>query len=224
MTYSSADRPAHSSHSPTGPLYYLFMAALSTFCTNSINILAGVNGIEVSQSLLIACSIALNDLFYLPIWPRIAFFEASDPRHWVLIEGGALVRRDSEILMIRHLGSLYLMLPLIGVCLGLLYHNWCVICRFIGSGWSIGLITGGRHLTHGLILELVTFQRHRYPARAFPGDTFCYFSGMALAVVGIQGHFSKTLLLFFIPQIFNFVLSCPQLFGLVECPRHRLPR
>ena len=47
---------------------------------------------------------------------------------------------------------------------------------------------------------------------------------MAFAVVGIQAHFSKTLLLFFLPQIFNFVLSCPQLFGLVPCPRHRVPR
>ena len=64
----------------------------------------------------------------------------------------------------------------------------------------------------------------RYPARAFIGDTFCYFSGMAFAVVGILGHFSKTLLLFFIPQIVNFIFSCPQLFGLVPCPRHRVPR
>ena len=47
---------------------------------------------------------------------------------------------------------------------------------------------------------------------------------MAFAVVGIQAHYSKTLLLFFLPQIFNFVLSCPQLFGLVPCPRHRVPR
>jgi UDP-N-acetylglucosamine--dolichyl-phosphate N-acetylglucosaminephosphotransferase len=63
-----------------------------------------------------------------------------------------------------------------------------------------------------------------YPARVFVGDTFCYFAGMTLAVVGIMGHFSKTLLLFFIPQVFNFVYSCPQLFRLVECPRHRMPR
>lgn len=46
---------------------------------------------------------------------------------------------------------------------------------------------------------------------------------MALAVVAIQAHYSKTLLLFFIPQIFNFLLSCPQLFGFVPCPRHRVP-
>ena len=30
-----------------GPLYYVYMSMLSTFCTNSINILAGVNGVEV---------------------------------------------------------------------------------------------------------------------------------------------------------------------------------
>jgi len=66
--------------------------------------------------------------------------------------------------------------------------------------------------------------QRRYPARVFPGDTFCYVTGMAFAVVGIQAHFSKTLLLFFLPQIFNFLLSCPQLFGLVPCPRHRVPR
>ena len=75
-----------------------------------------------------------------------------------------------------------------------------------------------------LVHLLTTPFVNRYPARAFPGDTLCYVTGMAFSVVGIQGHFSKTLLLFFLPQIFNFVLSCPQLFGLVPCPRHRVPR
>ena len=63
-----------------------------------------------------------------------------------------------------------------------------------------------------------------YPASVFVGDTFCYFAGMTFAVVGILGHFSKTLLLFFLPQIVNFIYSTPQLFKLVPCPRHRLPR
>ena len=39
-----------------------------------------------------------------------------------------------------------------------------------------------------------------------------------------MGHYSETLLLFFAPQIFNFVYSLPQLFRFVPCPRHRLPR
>ncbi|KAK5624921.1 hypothetical protein RRF57_000637 [Xylaria bambusicola] len=46
---------------------------------------------------------------------------------------------------------------------------------------------------------------------------------MVFVVVSILGHFSKTLILLLIPQIFNFVYSVPQLFGLVPCPRHRLP-
>ena len=73
----------------------------------------------------------------------------------------------------------------------------------------------------GVALALLRF--NWYPARVFVGDTWCYFSGMVFAVVGISGHFAKTLMLFFVPQIFNFIYSAPQLFGLVPCPRHRLP-
>ena len=47
---------------------------------------------------------------------------------------------------------------------------------------------------------------------------------MTFAVVAILGHFSKTLLLFFIPQVINFLYSVPQLFHLIPCPRHRLPK
>jgi UDP-N-acetylglucosamine--dolichyl-phosphate N-acetylglucosaminephosphotransferase len=47
---------------------------------------------------------------------------------------------------------------------------------------------------------------------------------MIFAVVSILGHFSKTVLLFFIPQVFNFLYSVPQLFHQVACPRHRMPR
>lgn len=147
-----------------GGLYYGYMAAMAIFCPNSINILAGINGIEVGQSLVIALLIAFNDALYLSPWVQQPHPAA-----------------DS------HLFSIYLLLPFIGVSLSLLKHNW-------------------------------------YPAKVFVGDTYCYFAGMVFAVVGILGHFSKTLLLLFIPQIFNFAYSAPQLFALVPCPRHRLPR
>ncbi|WPG99195.1 Hypothetical protein R9X50_00200600 [Acrodontium crateriforme] len=127
-----------------GALYYLYMAAISIFCPNSINILAGINGIEVGQSLVIAFLIVANDVLY--ILPT-----AHQPHP----------AADS------HLFSIYLLLPFIGVSLALFKHNW-------------------------------------YPAKVFVGDTYCYFAGMVFAVVGILGHFSKTLLLLFIPQIFNF--------------------
>ena len=146
-----------------GWLYYVYMAAVAIFCPNCINILAGINGIEVSQSLVIAGLLIINDLLYLaPVTPYP--HPATDS----------------------HLFSMYLLLPFIGVSLALWWHNW-------------------------------------YPARVFVGDTYCYFAGMVFAVVGILGHFSKTLLLLFVPQIFNFLYSAPQLFRLVPCPRHRLP-
>lgn len=47
---------------------------------------------------------------------------------------------------------------------------------------------------------------------------------MTFAVVGILSHFSKTVLLFFIPQVLNFLYSVPQLFHIIPCPRHRLPK
>lgn len=145
-----------------GFFYYVYMAAVAIFCPNSINILAGINGIEVSQSLIIAFLLVINDCFYLLVpYPHPA--------------------TDS------HLFSLYMLLPFIGVSLALWWHN-------------------------------------RYPSRVFVGDTYCYFAGMVFAVVGILGHFSKTLLLLLMPQIFNFAYSVPQLLRLVPCPRHRMPK
>lgn len=138
--------------------YYLYMGMLAVFCTNAINILAGINGLEVGQSLIISISILLFNLIEL-----------------------------SGDLWKAHQFSLYFMLPYIATSLGLLKFNW-------------------------------------YPAQVFVGDTFCYLSGMTFAVVGIIGHFSKTTLLFFIPQIINFLYSVPQLFHFIPCPRHRLPK
>ncbi|KAF9021083.1 N-acetylglucosaminephosphotransferase [Hymenopellis radicata] len=159
-----------------GPLYYLYMSMLSTFSTNSINILAGINGSEVSQAIIIAVSVIINDLLYLP-WPMGFRLPLHLLGNKTEIEFGGVwsagMAYGSKVLVERHLLSLYFMLPLVAVCSGFMYHNW-------------------------------------YPARAFPEIRFA--------------HFSKTLLLFFIPQVFNFLLSCPQLFGLVPCPRHRVPR
>ncbi|XP_072886187.1 UDP-N-acetylglucosamine--dolichyl-phosphate N-acetylglucosaminephosphotransferase [Hemitrygon akajei] len=145
-------------HLDLGILYYAYMGMLAVFCTNAINILAGINGIEAGQSLVIAMSIIIFNL----------------------IELNGDYKDD-------HIFSLYFMIPFFFTTLGLLYHNW-------------------------------------YPSSAFVGDTFCYFAGMTFAVVGILGHFSKTMMLFFIPQTLNFLYSVPQLFHVIPCPRHRMPR
>jgi UDP-N-acetylmuramyl pentapeptide phosphotransferase/UDP-N-acetylglucosamine-1-phosphate transferase len=155
-----------------GFLYYLYMAAVATFCPQSINILAGINGIEVGQSVVIALLLLLNDALYLSPW-----FSSSGATTPVQVHPAT----DS------HLLSTFFLLPFLSVSLALFAHN-------------------------------------KYPAAVFVGDTYCYFAGMVFATVGILGHFSKTLLLLFIPQILNFLYSALQLAKIVPCPRHRLPR
>lgn len=141
-----------------GPLYYIYMSMLAVFCTNAVNIYAGINGLECGQAVVISASIAIFNLMELSGY-------------------------QSKF----HYFSLCLIVPFMASSMGLFLHN-------------------------------------RYPAKAFVGDTYTYFAGMTFAVVAIIGHFSKTVLLFFLPQIFNFLYSVPQLFRFVPCPRHRLPR
>lgn len=147
-----------------GFLYKIYMVMLVIFCTNAINILAGVNGLEAGQTFILACAVLLHNIMELQGKP--------DPAKSAVRDG--------------HLFSVYLMLPLASTTFGLLVYNW-------------------------------------FPSQVFVGDTFTYFAGMTLAVAGILGHFSETLLLLFIPQVLNFVYSLPQLFKIVPCPRHRLP-
>ena len=140
-----------------GPFYYVYMGLITVFCTNAINIYAGVNGLETGQSLVIACSIVVFNFMEL----------SRDPKP--------------------HIFSLHFLLPFIGTSLALHRYN-------------------------------------SFPARVFVGDTFCYFAGVTFACVAVLGHFSKTVMLFFLPQLVNFAVSLPQLFRLIPCPRHRLPK
>lgn len=45
-----------------GLIYHIYMGMLAVFCTNSINIYAGINGIEAGQSFIIACFIFLHNV------------------------------------------------------------------------------------------------------------------------------------------------------------------
>lgn len=57
------------SWSSTGILYYVYMGMLAVFCTNAINILAGINGIESGQALFISGSIIIFNLLELSgVW------------------------------------------------------------------------------------------------------------------------------------------------------------
>jgi len=130
------------------------------FCTNSINIYAGINGLEVGQSIIVAVSVAVHNI------AQLIYATGESSEH--------------------HFLSLVVMLLFLAVSLALFGFN-------------------------------------KYPSQVFVGDSYTYFAGMTLAVAGILGHFSKTLLALFVPQLINFTLSLPQLLGFVAIPRHRVP-
>ena len=48
-----------------GILYKVYMVMLVVFCTNAINILAGVNGLEAGQTFVIACAVMFHNLWEL---------------------------------------------------------------------------------------------------------------------------------------------------------------
>ena len=71
---------------------------LAVFCTNAINIYAGINGLEVGQSVVIAFSIIVFNIIELngDCWSN-------------------------------HLFSLYFMIPYFFTSLALMCHNWYVL-------------------------------------------------------------------------------------------------
>ena len=80
------------------------MGMLAVFCTNAINILAGINGLEAGQSVIIAASIALFN-----------FGAMNGPLgHY-------------------HRFSLYFLVPYLATTLPLLYYNWYPSSVFPGE-------------------------------------------------------------------------------------------
>ncbi len=147
-----------------GIWFYVFLSMLSVFGTNAINILAGINGLEIGQSILLTTGMIVNSLIQMN-------------RH------GENWGHDGGFKIVF---CLYLLLPFWGCSVALWIFN-------------------------------------KYPSRVFVGDSYCYLAGTVLAVAGILGHCSKTMLLFMMPQVVNFLYSIPQLFRIIPCPRHRMP-
>jgi len=75
--------------------YHAYMMLIAVFCTNSINIYAGINGLEVTQSIIVSCAVLVHNYIEL---------------------GGSCPDQ--------HLLSIFLMLPFLATSLGLLYYNW----------------------------------------------------------------------------------------------------
>ena len=141
-----------------GIIFLLYLVLLCIFCVNSINIYAGISGLESGQAFIIALTLIIENIFCI-----LENDDAKTNKFSIMILG-----------------------PFCAVSLSLLIFN-------------------------------------KVKKKTFVGDTFCYFAGCVIAAAGIMGKFPVKLLLFFIPQLINFILSLPQLFGIIFCPRHRLP-
>lgn len=93
-----------------GILYYIMMASLAIFYTNSINILAGINGLEVGQAMVIGSSILLNNIY------QLVSGETPYPGH-----------------LQHHLLSIFLILPFLGCCTAIWTFNRYPSQVFVGD-------------------------------------------------------------------------------------------
>lgn len=83
-----------------------------------------------------------------------------------------------------HAFSIYLVQPLLATSLALLSYNWYLIPHFVFFPC----------LMEEYFVDTVCCPTHfRYPSAVFVGDTYTYFAGMTMAVVGILGHYRYNL-------------------------------
>ncbi|EJW87915.1 UDP-N-acetylglucosamine-dolichyl-phosphate N [Wuchereria bancrofti] len=90
-----------------GIFYYVYMGMMIVFCTNAINILAGINGLEAGQAFIIASSVV--------IFNAVELFRLDPSVSWC------------------HSLSLYFLLPFLGTTSVLLYFNWYPAQVFVGD-------------------------------------------------------------------------------------------
>jgi len=57
-----------------GRIYKLYMGLLAVFCTNSINIHAGLNGLEIGQTVVIAAAVSLMVIHNVSEFFSFCFF------------------------------------------------------------------------------------------------------------------------------------------------------
>ncbi|KAF2617677.1 hypothetical protein F2Q68_00041676 [Brassica cretica] len=92
---------------------------------------------------------------------------------------------------------------------------------------SLGIVVGIVFLIVAIIFQFFNFTEDslwlvEYNA-ALASICFMILLGFVDDVLDVPWRV-ETLLIFFLPQVLNFLLSLPQLAGIVKCPRHRLPK
>jgi len=125
-------------HIDLGIFFYIFLLLLAVFSTHAINIYAGVNGLEVGQSVVIGMSVFVLNVVQL---------------HRIPVE---YVRYREQ-----HVQSLFLIIPFLATSLALLRLNWFpsrvfvgdTYCYFAGMTFAVVCIVG--HFSKMMVLLLV---------------------------------------------------------------------
>ena len=76
-------------------IYYVYMLMLAIFCTNSINIYAGLNGLEVGQSLIIGCFILMHNIMEMKLNEEGSVI-GRNPRGSIVINHRFLIKRTTS--------------------------------------------------------------------------------------------------------------------------------
>lgn len=147
-----------------GWVYKLCIGFLVVFCTNAVNIFAGINGLEAGQTIVIACSILTFNLVNI-------------------ISASADLNTDQQL---AHMFSIHLTQPLTAVSFGLLSFNWYPSTLFVGdsftyfAGMTLAVVAIFGHFSETLcffmmpqilnfvyslpqLLKMVPCPRHRLP-------------------------------------------------------------
>lgn len=141
-------------------LTMVYIILFAIFCQNAVNIYAGINGIEIGQSVVAQVA----SVCYL------------------VLKYGRAVLDDQK-----------------------LYFSAALSLIFIGSSMAL-------------------FRYNKYPAKCFVGDVYTYFAGCVYVTAAVAGDYLVMAVFLYFQELINFFLSLPQLIGIVECPRHRLPK
>lgn len=94
-----------------GILYKVYFVMLTIFCTNSINIHAGVNGLEIGQSLVIASFVAIHNVIEIS-------------------------RKETQSIYENHLISLVIMIPFMLTSLSLFRFSVFPSKVFVGDTYT----------------------------------------------------------------------------------------
>lgn len=94
------------------------------FCTNSINIHAGLNGLEVGQTVVVAFAVSTKQAVVMG--PNFLFFSLKCLSNLQILIHNVMqigASTDPEYKQ-AHAFSIYLVQPLLATSLGLLAYNW----------------------------------------------------------------------------------------------------